>query len=346
MKNRLFLTTLVAGLITIVAALCGAGTAWAQQAPATEIVGGPGGSAFLDAAPPPGARVVEVRVRSGQYVDSVQLVYMLSDGHSVVGPRHGGNGGNLSVFRLDADEYLIGVSGRTGSYIDSIEFQTNKRTSPTFGGNGGNRDFQVEVPDNTRVVGFAGRDGQYLDAIGLTFVRMRRGIFSGPGGAPQPGETSVAGGSGGTPFADGDVPAGTRVVEVRIHSGSYIDSIQMIYNIPDGRVLEADRHGGNGGRPARFQLAPGEYIVGISGRCGTYVDSVRIHTNRRTSRLFGGNGGDREYRINIPEGNQVAGFVGRSGNYLDAIGLIYQRIRGPQRRYRDRDRDRRRDRDR
>jgi len=44
MKRKL----LIAGLLSIVAALCGGGWAVAQQVPATEIVGGPGGNAFAD----------------------------------------------------------------------------------------------------------------------------------------------------------------------------------------------------------------------------------------------------------------------------------------------------------
>jgi hypothetical protein len=336
MKQRL----LIAGLISIVVALCGSGWAVAQQAPATEIVGGPGGNAFSDPEPAQGARVVEVQVRSGDHVDSVQLVYTLSDGRTVMGLQHGGEGGGLSVFHLDADEYLIGISGRSGSYIDSIRFQTNKRTSPTFGGSGGNRDFHVDVPANAQVTGLVGRAGNYLDAIGLTFIPIRRGFFSGFGSAPQPGQTSLAGGSGGTAFDDGDIPAGAGIVEVRVQTGNFVDSVQMIYYLPGGRPIEAARHGGDGGRAASFRLEQGEYIVGLSGRCGTYVDSLRIHTNRRTSQLFGGSGGDRDFRIDVPDDNQATGFIGRSGTYLDAIGLTYERTPDPQRRFRERQRNR------
>jgi jacalin-like lectin domain-containing protein len=336
MKQRL----LIAGLISIVVTLCGSGWAVAQQAPSTEVVGGPGGNAFSDPEPAQGTLVVEVQVRSGDHVDSVQLVYMLSDGRIVMGPQHGGSGGGLSVFHLDADEYLIGISGRSGSYIDSIRFQTNKRTSPTFGGSGGSRDFRVDVPANAQLTGLAGRAGNYLDAIGLTFIPIRRGFYSGFGSAPQPGQTSLTGGSGGTVFVDGDVPAGASIVEVRVWAGDYVDSVQMIYNLPNGRSLEAVRHGGDGGRAASFRLEQGEYIVGLSGRCGTYVDSLRIHTNTRTSQLFGGSGGDRDLQIDVPDGNQATGFVGRSGTYLDAIGLTYARTPPPQDRFRERRRNR------
>jgi hypothetical protein len=256
-----------------------------------------------------------------------------------MGPQHGGEGGGLSVFHLDADEYLIGISGRSGAYIDSIRFETNERTSPTFGGSGGSRDFRIDVPAKAQVSGLAGRAGQYLDAIGLTFIPIRRGFFSSFESAPQPGQTSLAGGSGGTGFLDGDIPAGARIVEVRVEAGDFIDSVQMIYSFPDSRPIEAARHGGEGGRATSFRLEQGEYIVGLSGRCGSYVDSLRIHTNRRTSQLFGGSGGERDFRIDVPDGNQAIGFMGRSGMYLDAIGLTYARTFAPQHGFHDRRRD-------
>lgn len=332
---------LIAGLIFILSTFLG--SAWAmpqQQAPATEIAGGRGGSPYSDPEPEPGARVVEVQVRSGDHVDSVQLVYMLRDGRTVSGPRHGGSGGSLDVFHLDADEYLIGISGRSGSYIDSIQFQTNKRTSPTFGGRGGDRDFRLEVPANFQVAGFAGRAGQYLDAIGLTFIPLRQWSYSSHGSAPQPDQTSLAGGSGGSEFFDSDIPGGAPIVEVRVEAGEFIDSVQIIYGVPGGPPHEAEKHGGEGGRAATFRLGQGEYIVGLSGRCGRYVDSLRILTNRRTSQLFGGSGGDRDFRIDVPKGAQAIGFIGRSGMYLDAIGLSYARIPDLRRGFRDRTHDR------
>lgn len=337
MKRKL----LIAGLISVVFTLYCSRWTLAQRAPATEIAGGPGGASFSDPEPEWGERVVEVQVRSGEYVDSVQLVYISGDGRTLTGPQHGGEGGSLNVFHLDADEYLIGVSGRTGSYIDSIRFQTNKRTSPAFGGRGGSREFHVEVPPDSQVTGLVGRAGEYLDAIGLNFAPFRRRFFSGFGSAAELGETSLAGGSGGATFADSEIPAEAFIAEIRVQEGEYIDSVQVVYQLPDGRSLvEAAKHGGGGGHTATFRLEPGEYITGLSGRCGTYVDSLRIHTNRRTSQLFGGRGGDREFRIDVPQGNQAAGFMGRSGEYVDAIGLTYARIPGPEFRFSDYERRR------
>jgi len=317
------------GLIFAVALLLGGGTrVSAQRLASTEIMGGQGGNAFTDFQPPPGARVAEVRIRSGDRVDSVQMVYTLQDGRSVVGPRHGGTGGGLSTVRLDRDEYVIGLSGRCGDNIDSLRIHTNKRTSQLFGGGGGSREYRVTIPAGNQAVGFTGRAGDYLDAIGLAYIPIpappRRSIFpTTPATPAQIPQTAIAGGRGGSPFADREAPPGARIAEVRVQAGDRVDAVQVIYMLSDGRFVEGARHGGTGGSDRTFRLDPDEYILGISGRCGDGIDSLRIHTNKRTSPLFGGRGGSRDYRLDVPAGNYAIGFAGRAGEYLDAIGLTY-----------------------
>lgn len=46
----------------------------------------------------------------------------------------------------DEDEYLIGVSGRAGWYVDSLRFHTNKRVSAVYGGAGGDPGLLVYGP--------------------------------------------------------------------------------------------------------------------------------------------------------------------------------------------------------
>jgi hypothetical protein len=302
----------------------GCGTGLAQQGASTEIAGGRGGAVFNDPEPEAGARVLEVQIRAGDQIDSVQLVFALSDGSSTAGPRHGGSGGRSNVFRLDSDEYIVGLSGRCGDYIDSIRIHTNKRTSALFGGRGGDRDFQINVPAGNKAVGFSGRAGGYLDAIGLIYVPIRQ---------LQAGQTNSAGGTGGSAFSDPDIPLGARISEVRVWAGDHIDAIQAVYLQANGRVLEGIRHGGSGGRMQSFRLDSDEYITGISGRYGDYIDSLRIQTNKRSSQSFGGRGGNRDFRIDVPAGNQSTGFVGRAADFVDSIGLNYREIRSAGRQF-------------
>jgi hypothetical protein len=287
---------------------------FAQQPTSTSIVGGRGGTQFSDTEIPPGVRVLEVHVFSGDFVDAVQMLYALADGRTLLSRRHGGPGGQPSAFRLDSDEYIVGLSGRYGAYIDSIRIHTNKRTSSFFGGSGGNRDYRIDIAPGNQAVGFAGRAGEYLDAIGLTFIPIM---------TQQAGQTRIFGGRGGSVFSDSDIPLGARISEVRVRAGRNIDSIQAVYTLQDGRLFEGPTHGGRGGRSMVFRLERDEYIIGLSGRCGNYIDSLSIRTNKRTSSIFGGSGGSSDFRIDVPAGYQAIGFVGRSGDYLDAIGLSY-----------------------
>ena len=295
-----------------------------QQPAATATAGGTGGSAFRDGDIPAGARVAEIHVYSGKAVDSVQMIYAFPDGRTLAGARHGGAGGRQNIFRLDADEYIVGLSGRYGDYLDSLQIQTNKRTTPAYGGSGGSRNYRVDVPSGNHGVGFVGRSGDYLDAIGLTYLPLTLRIA---------GQTEIAGGRGGAAFSDRDIPMGAKISEIRIRSGQSIDSIQAVYVLQDGRAFEGPGHGGRGGNLNVFRLEADEYITGLSGRYGDYLDSLTITTNRRKSQVFGGRGGSRNFAISVPAGNQVSGLTGRSGEYLDAIGLLYSVVdTSPQRR--------------
>jgi len=208
----------------------------------------------------------------------------------------------------------VALSGRHGNYIDSIQIHTNKRNFSRLGGRGGSQDYRIDVGTDNQAIGFIGRAGKYLDAVGLAFVpRTIREIR----------QTDFAGGRGGTEFSDRDVPVGARISEVRIRGGSYIDSIQVVYTLRDGRQYAGARHGGDGGNLSVFRLDSDEYIVAISGKHGNYIDSLVIHTNKRKSSQYGGSGGSRDYQLQVPSGNRGVGFSGKAGKYLDAIGVNY-----------------------
>jgi hypothetical protein len=286
-----------------------------QETAQTSVFGGNGGANFSDTEFQSGARIMEVRVYSENWIDAVQLGYEIQGGRTVTGPRRGGPGGRENVFRLEKDEYITGISGRYGDYIDSLTIQTNRRTSPLFGGSGGKRDYRIEVPSGYQAVGFVGRSAKYLDAIGLITAPATRSQ-----------ETQIFGGRGGSAFSDRNMPAGARISEIRVNSAEFIDGIQAVYTLRDSRMVEGPRHGGTGGRGDVFRLDSDEYVIGIYGRYGDYIDSMVIRTNKRTSQAFGGRGGRADYRIDVPQGSMAIGFAGRSAKYLDAIGLIYETL--------------------
>jgi len=296
-------------IILLLGMIC---TGFTQEITPTQVAGGGGGSSFADAGIPSEARVVEVYVSSGDFIDSIQMNYELPDGRTTMGPRHGGPGGRQNTFRLDSDEYITGISGRYAKYIDSIRIQTNKRTSPTYGGSGGERDYRIDVPNQSQAVGFTGRSGNFLDAIGLMSMPIRSRMT----------QSDIFGGRGGSPFSDENIPQAARISEIRIQAGERIDGIQAVYTLRDGRQQEGTYHGGRGGRGNVFRLDSDEYVIGIYGRYGENVDSLTIRTNKRTSPTYGGRGGNKDYRVDVPSGSMAIGFQGRSGQRLDAIGLV------------------------
>ncbi len=138
----------------------------------SELVGGSGGKEFFDYIPPGDARIKVVHVFANDYIDALQFGYLDEKGETALLPKVGGDGGFAYQFVLDEDEYLTGISGRYGWYIDQISFHTNKRRSETFGGSGGITDFRLEAPKDHEMVGLFGRKEWYLDALGIISRRL------------------------------------------------------------------------------------------------------------------------------------------------------------------------------
>ena len=136
----------------------------------------------------------------------------------------------------------------------------------------------------------------------------------------------TSGGQGGYPFAEYVIPDGARIAAIRVLSGWYVDSIQVIYADATGNETPLEQIGGAGLHFAehenRFVLDADEYLVGISGASGQYVDNIRFHTNKRLSDVYGGHGGENAFSYMADAGSQVVGFWGRADWYLDAVGVL------------------------
>ncbi len=129
--------------------------------------GGSGGHEFEGYVLPLGARLREIRVNAGVYVDGIQFVCIDADGATTQLPHIGGRGGTHHTVTLDADEYLVGISGHSGRYVDSIRFHTNKRTTESYGGLGGDEEFNYQTADNREVAGLIGGGGWLIDRLGV-----------------------------------------------------------------------------------------------------------------------------------------------------------------------------------
>ena len=158
----------------------------------TSSYGGSGGGQFVDFSD---RQIAAIVIRSGKYVDAVQLGYR--NGNSISwGPRHGGDGGTAYRINLDRNERIIEIGGRSGRFVDALYVRTNKRTYPTRGGNGG-APFRIRGD----IKGLWGRSGAYIDAIGAV-TRSR-----GSGGQSVGDVTKYQPGAGGGDEKDDSAPS-------------------------------------------------------------------------------------------------------------------------------------------
>lgn len=134
-----------------------------------------------------------------------------------------------------------------------------------------------------------------------------------------------AGGNGGEPFDHYDVPEGGRLTAIHTYAEQVVNALRFDYADTTGGGGECPRVGGLGGDHHVFYLEEGEYLIGISGRAGWYIDSIQYRTNKRRSLLYGGAGGDRDYTLEAPAGYEIVGLFGRSGWYIDSLGVTIRR---------------------
>jgi large repetitive protein len=149
-----------------------------NQAPvASDISGGPGGTAFSDNVAA-NQFLTGVNVSTGSRVDSIMGI--LNSGTLA---KHGGNGGTLVNVTWPTGEYLVGIYGNYGTYIGKIRFVTNTgRVLGPFGTAVGNNtnSFNFIVPAGHEIVGFSGRASVgYLNALGIVY-RVRQIINQPP----------------------------------------------------------------------------------------------------------------------------------------------------------------------
>jgi hypothetical protein len=158
-----------------------------------------------------------------------------------------------------------------------------------------------------------------------TLIVLAMSMFAGLCVAASSNSASFAllgpsGGLGGTYFADNQ-NAKFRIVQVRVRSAEYVNSIQLVYENGSRQMVGA-QHGGNGGKLEVFKLEPGEYITAVSGKYGLYVESMTIETSKGHKKSWGGSGGITSYTYQAPKGSSIHGFFGRASESVDAIGVI------------------------
>lgn len=144
-------------------------------------------------------RVTEIRLNAGWVVDGIQFVY---DGNKET-HYHGGMGGTRTTLKLQKDEYITSISGKTGNYqyqggdtLCHLEIWTNKGNSISGGSTQGcsdMKDFSYEAEKGEQIFALRGKYSSYMRKLWV-------GMYASEGELPETGadvldaEVSIIGG--------------------------------------------------------------------------------------------------------------------------------------------------------
>ena len=125
-------------------------------------------------------KIKAIRVRSGQWIDGIQVV-----GSAKVTQFAGGRGGSMNTFTLRPGERVVGIYGSYGrQYVTSLQFRTNKgRYSKMYGKKTG-ESFSYVLRNGEYFVGFRVHAGQYMHGIRVLY---RKGNNTGGGNGGNTG---------------------------------------------------------------------------------------------------------------------------------------------------------------
>lgn len=138
-----------------------------------------------------------------------------------------------------------------------------------------------------------------------------------------------AGGLGGIEITNYVIPSGARIKEIHVFAEYYVDALQIVYEDARGNEVYMLKLGGQGGQQHVFALAADEYLTGVSGRCGWFIDQLCFHTNQRVSETYGSAPGEEDFHFVAPEGQAVVGFCGRADWFVDALGVVVRPLSPP-----------------
>jgi len=113
----------------------------------------------------------------------------------------------------------------------------------------------------------------------------------------------------------------SRLARITVWHRDYLDGIQL-----ETELGVLPKIGGSGMhrdvREDTFELAPGEFLTGITVEFWQYIDRITFHTNKSSYGPFGGHGGLVKKTLLAPDDRKVIGFKGRHWELVDSIQLV------------------------
>jgi len=172
----------IAGLSCVDVAACGLGPTVLHTLPFVSGQAGPSGGRGGDYCPTntqhPDWRLTSINVRSGSWVDAVDLTF--DTGAAEETPIHcGGDGGSPNRnLTIDPDEHIVRLTGQYGNFIDNFTVTVSgspKGTKTRIFGNASSSAsgrFDFQAPDGMYIAGLVVKSHTYLDAIGVFYRKL------------------------------------------------------------------------------------------------------------------------------------------------------------------------------
>ena len=290
------------------------------------------------------ARLHSVLICHGDWIDGIQLVYVLEDNGTFIASPHGrinencGENSRMSKIIFMEDEKLVHVEGMVDTYgkwqyvSRLLLFTSVSGQPPVFHGGPFGWSFGSPFSLTGDIRGIFGRNGDVLDAIGF-YINTSLPLSS-------YNKTNLLGGEGGSDFDDlknlssrNEKPL--KITNMVINYNKFINGIEVTYMVCSGKsatvthgTLASDNWMGRNSF-AFLDFEADEWItrVDVSASSGKgsslqYVYYLEIETtnSKGSVRLYGPFGQVYSGNITTVVG-VVHGFYGRSGDYLDAIGF-------------------------
>ena len=148
--------------------------------------------------------------------------------------RAGGTGGTAFRAECSFGEVVVGIYGRSGSWIDQVgafckravygALTGSSRKTSSHGGNGGSY-FENRCPSGEVVVAFKGRSGSYMDRIEIGCAPLKD---SGKNRGDPTYTDTPSGSMGGSPFEPYECRSNLVATGIHGKSGWYLDSFGLI----------------------------------------------------------------------------------------------------------------------
>ena len=137
-------------------------------------------------------------------------------------------------------------------------------------------------------------------------------------------KTKLFGRVGGSTFDDVKCNPIVGIKRIKVHYGTYINSIQVIYLLANESLYHSPSHGTSNGTMSYFELATDEHIMQVEGKSnGNFVTQLKFISKSASgiTQIHGPYGTDEGERFSI--NGYILGLKGYAGAHLYNVAIYY-----------------------